>query len=340
MARVVVKNNGLEFDCPATEIVLDAALAAGIALPHQCRGAHCGTCKAKLIEGNVDHGWSFSLAISDQEKAEGMFLACQAKPLTPSLVIDMAQPMPAETVPAIEIEAEVVAIRAEARRVSYVALAPLNGQSLPYEAGAYAELKFTGAPSARAYSFASAPSARRILDFYIALHSGGAASGFVHDKLRLGDHVKVRGPLGTCRAPEGREPLLAIAGGTGLAPVLAIIEQVLERDPAAPIHLLFSVREAADAFALERLHGLRAAHPSFAFDLTITDKPSPLGRFSALVPDLLPCLYPALSGHRVIMAGSPAMMDACLATLLKHGADPRKVAVDSFVPAAPSAVAA
>ena len=82
--RVTVANTGQSFECPAGELILDAALAAGLGLPHNCRGGACGTCKSTVLEGAVDHGWVMSFAISEDEKAAGKCLICQSRPLTPT----------------------------------------------------------------------------------------------------------------------------------------------------------------------------------------------------------------------------------------------------------------
>ena len=82
--EVTIENTGERFACPADSLILDAGLAAGLHMPHNCRGGACGTCKCKVVEGQVDHGWVMSFAITDEEKAEGSCLACQSKPLSPT----------------------------------------------------------------------------------------------------------------------------------------------------------------------------------------------------------------------------------------------------------------
>ena len=78
--RVTVAGTGQSFVCGADQLILDAGLAAGIGLPHNCRGGACGTCKSEVLEGEVDHGWVMSFAISDEEKAAGRCLVCQSRP--------------------------------------------------------------------------------------------------------------------------------------------------------------------------------------------------------------------------------------------------------------------
>ena len=127
--------------------------------------------------------------------------------------------------------------------------------------------------------------------------------------------------------------MLCLAGGTGLAPILAILEDALPREPAEPFHLLFSVRTAADAFALERLCALRDRHPNFAFDLTVTGEAGAIARHDARIPDLLLALHGDLSAHRIVVAGSPAMVDSCRAAAAALGAAPDRIACDAFTTA-------
>lgn len=334
-AIVTVANDGRIFDVPDGEIVLDAALKQGIALPYQCRGASCGTCKARVLEGAVDHGWSFGLALSDDEKAEGLALLCQSRAITPTLTVETLQPIPGAAPRIVETEATVVALQDEGPRVRRLVLRSADRMTFP--AGSYAELVLPGVAIDRMYSFASACSGERghgLLDFYVGLHPQGQASGYVHERLRVGDPVRVRGPFGTCALPAGDGPVLCIAGGTGLAPVLSIVEDALAREPGLSIDLLFSVRRNDDAFALDRLHRLGADHPSFRFDLTVTDEPPrpAIAAHGELVTTLLPARHPDLSRHRIVMGGAPGMIDACLAVLATLGADPARVSYDKFTP--------
>ena len=88
-SEITIADSGATFTCPAGENILDAALRQGITLPHNCRGGACGTCKADVVAGSVEHGWVMSFAISDEEKANGQCLACVAKPRSARVVLSM-----------------------------------------------------------------------------------------------------------------------------------------------------------------------------------------------------------------------------------------------------------
>jgi CDP-4-dehydro-6-deoxyglucose reductase len=328
VCRVRIADTGQSFTIARDTIVLDGALAQGVALPHQCRGAACGTCKARILAGEVDHGWTFGTGISEEEKAAGFCLPCQARPRSSELVLACLEPIGAAASPVRALRTRVIAHRREARRVHYLALRV--DDAFAYEAGAHAALALPGVAPDRVYSFAAAPGPSGVLEFYIARHPHGLASGAIADRLGIGDEIAVTGPFGTCRLPRGPGPVLCLAGGTGLAPILAILEHALSREPEEQFDLLFSVRTAADAFALERLSALRGRHRNFAFDLTLTGAASPIARHRARIPELLPVLYRDLSAHRVVVAGSPAMVESCRATVSALGAAPDRVACDAF----------
>jgi CDP-4-dehydro-6-deoxyglucose reductase, E3 len=330
-SRVVVENGAL-FDVASGEIILDAALRQGVALPHQCRGASCGTCKAKLLEGEVDHGWSFGLALSDDEKANGFCLLCQSKALTPVVRVRTLNPLPTQPEQAHSIEATVIAINREGERVCKLVLALPPAQGLSYRAGAYAEIECPGISPNRTYSFAAAPSDSGLLTFYVSRHPNGLASGYIHERLRVGDCLRVRGPFGAFGAGlDATVPLLALAGGTGVGPILAIGEEWLDRGASGSLEILFSVRGPTELFALERLMALRARSAKIKFQITYTRAASDrLAELTGQIPRLLPDLYSDLSGHGVLIAGSPGFVDDCVTAVQKLGAREGSISFDKF----------
>lgn len=333
-ATVRVQNNGATFEVPPGESILDAALAKGIRLPHQCRGASCGECKAQVLEGKVDHGWALGFAITEAEKAEGYCLTCQARPLTPALTIRTLR-QPDGGNPVRQLDVMVVANTPLTPRVSRLVLAPESGDRLAHAAGDFVELVLPGVTPNRMYSFASAPRDDGLIELYVARHPHGSASGYVRDRLRTGDHVALRGPFGSCRMPEGRGPVYGLAGGTGLAPVLAILEHSLQCGATHPHTLVLSVREDAEVFALDRLAGLAARHPQFAYEILVTDAPSRFCARRRLAPEWVAEARSSMEGARAVIGGSPGFVQACVQACVARGMAPEAIATDSFTPTAP-----
>jgi len=342
--RVTVANTGQTFSCPADELVLDAGLGAGIGLPHNCRGGACGTCKSQILEGEVDHGWVMSFAISDEEKAAGKCLICQSKPLTPTLVIQTDNPVAgAEDAPPAPLEATGTVLAAEpltpSLRRLVIALPPETG--FRFRAGMHVELRTPGVAKPRTYSMACAPDdAGRapdgLLEFFVTRHEGGQASGWLHGPERLGGALQVHGPYGTFHLPKGTpRPVLCLAGGSGLAPILSIVRRALKDGYAPPVRLILSVRDRSEVFALDLLHALARRFPQFSYSVTLTraDRVErQTGWRCGRVTQWLGQEFFDLSGFTVLAAGPPDFVDACVATARDLGAAPAQILTDSFTP--------
>jgi CDP-4-dehydro-6-deoxyglucose reductase, E3 len=339
---VTVADTGQTFRCPPGELVLDAGLDAGIGLPHNCRGGACGTCKSQILEGEVDHGWVMSFAISDEEKAAGKCLICQSRPLTPTLVIRPDHAMtPAEDAPPVPVDARGMVVAADAVSASVrrlvIALPPAI--RFRFRAGMHVELKTPGVAKARTYSMACAPDDQGLppdglLEFYITRHERGQASGWLHGALRLGAELDLHGPYGNFYLPKNvAGPVLGLAGGSGLAPILSIVRRALATGFAQPIQLILSVRDRSEVFALDALHALGRRHANFMYRVTLTRaREAAPGWRCGRVPDWLATEVPELAHWHVLAAGPPGFVDACVAEAQTLGASPGRILTDSFTP--------
>lgn len=336
--EVTEMNSGATFTIDINEIVLDGALAQGIDLPHQCRGASCGTCKARVLEGDVDHGWSFGLAISDEEKKQGLCLLCQARPLSATLRVQTLQGVASGgSIDASDFDAQVLSAVSVTPRVKRLVLALPLSTSVNLPAGCYVQVCLPGISPHRMYSLAAPFSQETgLVELFVARHLDGRASGFIHNRLGVGDTVRIRGPFGTCRLPTGSGPILGLAGGTGLAPVLAIFEAQLQAGCEEDIMLVLSVREASEVFALDRLELLARRYRNFRFQIIVTDEPSRYLAQPMLAPDWMRAHYASLRGYRAVVSGAPGFVQACVVVCLELGIDLADIATDSFTSVAPS----
>ena len=288
-----------------------------------------------------------SFAISEEEKAAGKCLICQSKPLTPTLVIRTDGAISAaEAAPPAPVEAVATVLAAEpvtpSIRRLVLALAP--DSPFRYRAGMHVELRTPGAQKPRTYSIATAPDDQGrppdgLLEFFVTRHEGGQASGWLHAPDRLGDSVRIHGPYGTFRLPEGvGGPVLCLAGGSGLAPILAIVRRALASGFPEPIRLILSVRDRSEVFALDALHALTRRFSRFSYVPTLTRAEPPeaapewrRGRIAAWLADELP----DLSAWHVLAAGPPGFVDAAVAKAKELGAGPERILTDSFTPTVP-----
>ncbi len=312
------------------ETILDAAQRQGVALAHSCRAGNCGSCKCRLVAGEVEMMPYSPFALSAEERAKGVVLACRAVPWSDCAIL----PLVAEDLvmhPVRLLTTAVIAAERVAPAVCVLRLTILEGGPFLFSPGQYARVTLPGAPP-RDFSMASQPGGEELV-FYIRLSPGGRAAEAIRAGLRPGDHVIVEGPYGTAYLREqDRRPLIAVAGGTGLAPVRAIVERALMCDWPEPVHLYVGVRRRRDLFAEEALAALAVRHPHFRFVPVLSDE-RVTGYRHGLVTEALAEDLASLAGHVAHVAGPPPMVEAARDLLLARGVAPADIHADPFTPA-------
>lgn len=328
-SKVTVLNNGVEFNVPFDQCILDAGLAQGIALPHQCRGASCGKCKAHIESGTVDHGWSFGFAITDEEKDNGYCLMCQAHPTSSELSIRTVEPFGESVAPVVQVEVQVIAIEQLNHRVKRIVVQSDSATEL-FRPGAYAELALPGITPNRMYSYSNSNTDGDQLEFLVSKHPSGKASTYLHEQLKVGQMIELKGPYGTCQLPKGSWNVLGMAGGTGLAPVISIFEQALAAGATEEFILLFSVLTDTDVFELPRLSRLRKLYSNFKYELVIAEGPSTFSPQTGLITEYLRSRFDSLTGWRAVLSGSPGFVDAATSVCNELGMASESISADSF----------
>ena len=320
-------------ECQEGDTVLTALERAGFALPNNCRAGACGECKVRVLSGTFDQGFVLDMALSAEERHAGFGLMCMAKPLSQEMTIEWgsteARPRlfpPAEDMPFIVIERiERTPVIVELR------LRPI-GDPMRFWPGQYVTLRRPGATRPRPYSIASAPRPDGELTLQVTRQDPGETSGWLHREVRVGDPVQISGPYGTFIGdPSVQTPVLCLAAGSGLAPILSLTEAALRRGYNAPVALMFSARTEADVYCRGLIEFWRARHRNFSFVPTLTRERRD-GTRHGRIPDILPDLYPDLSAFSVFVAGSPAFVDSCVAAVKRLGAQPERIHTEGFVP--------
>jgi NAD(P)H-flavin reductase/ferredoxin len=315
-------------DVADRETILEAALAADINYPFACHSGTCGTCKSLLLSGEVELLEHSSLALTAEERSQGFILACSAVPSTDCEVSFTEEPE-AESHPLRKLECRVADLTDATHDIKLVALEAEGEAPLVFAAGQFVRLAFGDLPG-RDYSMANRPDVPR-LEFHIRLTSGGAASGYVHHNLKPGDRVTVRGPYGTSflrKAHPG--PILALAGGSGLAPIKSILDTALGEGLTQKITLYFGVRDERDLYLEEHFHALVAAHENFSFVPVLSQPAQPTARRTGFLADVVTQDFSTLSGWKVYLAGPPIMVETCTAAVLRLGLGSTDCHADAF----------
>src|SRR4051794_24921123 len=334
-------------ECGAGQPLLDAFLRAGVWMPNSCNQGTCGTCKLRVLEGDVDHRGSPLDTLPDAERQAGMALACQASPRGDVVV---STPRAGEAGRATHALRDLVATVREVADVARDTRRVLLGldEPLAFSAGQYVELVVPGSGVRRQYSLANTPAEDKVLELHVRRVPGGVASdAWLFGSVAVGDRVELTGPLGDFHLPgeaddEG-EPMACIAGGTGLAPLLGIVRTALLRRPDREIVLYHGVRGRDDLYDVDRLAELQAQYPGFRFVPVLSDEPVPAGSgcrtgfpTDAFVED-----QGSARGWSGWLCGPPPMVEAGGKAFKRRRMAPRQIHREKFTPAdAPGSVTA
>lgn len=310
------------------QTILDAALAAGIPYPHGCRSGRCGSCKSRLIEGEVELLQHSRFALSEEEKADGLILACRAVPQTDAAVAWLGSDDDDAVEAPRRVEAIVSGLDDLTHDIKLVRISPVDGSPLLFTAGQYAQVGFDGVP-AHSYSMANRHGDDS-LEFHIRKVPGGVTSQHVHEALKAGDKLTLEFPLGSSYLRQHHSgPILCIAGGSGLAPIKSIVETALAHGMKQPIHVYFGARGARDLYLVEHFETLADRHNNLSFTAVLSDTQVAPHRHG-FVTDAVAEDLADFDGWKAYVAGPPPMVDAAMAMAFARGLRPEDMHADVF----------
>lgn len=329
---------GVEVTVPANQSVLQAALEAGVDFPHSCKVGTCMACRSRLREGKVKAIRDFSYVLSAEELKAGYILACQAK-VAPGerivLEVDIDSQRP--HFPQLTCEGRITDQTALTHDI--VELQVAVEQPLQYAAGQYATLRPAHIERAREYSFAAAPTpgGDTALRFFIRKTPGGQFTGWLFEQSRVGETLEVTGPGGDFWLRVADAPLVLVAGGSGLAPVLSVLEDAARAGVKRDAVFLFGARTQQDLYqveAIEAIAGRWAAGFRFLPVLSHEPPDSDWTGARGLVTECLAAPHvPDLAACHAYLCGPPPMIDAALAVLAAAGVADGHIHYDKFLDA-------
>ena len=334
--RVRVLQAGRTIDVPAGTTILDAALDAGIEYPFGCQSGNCGACKSRLVTGEVAMAGYSEFALGEEEKTRGLILACRA---VPRADCDVAWIEEDDLVahPRRSLSCRVIGVDDATHDIKRVRLGIVSGGPFDFSAGQFASVTFDGCPP-RDYSMANMPG-DPTLEFHVRHGSGGATSVYVRDRLTLGDAVRVEGPFGASHLREShRGPIIAVAGGSGLAPIKSIVERALALALPQHIHLYFGVRTERDLYLHGHFAALAARHANLHFTPVLSEAGGD-GYRTGLVHEAVARDFDELDGCKAYLAGPPVMVEAATKLFEQRGMRRIDIHADAFYTAAEMAQA-
>ena len=345
--RVLFEPIGEEIDCGEEETVLDAAFRQGYNLAYGCREGQCSACKCYLLEGEVELLPYSTFALSESEEANGYTLLCRALPYE-DLVVELLHFDPDSyrlENPIRDGRARLEALEPltdDIRRLDLRVQEPADFSFLP---GQYVDLWVPGSDEARrSFSMANLPGDGRI-ELMVKCYPGGRFSGLLDTSLRPGDELRFTGPYGAFHLRRSGRPVLMVAGGSGMAPILSLLRELAERRTDRMVRFFYGARTGHDLFHLEEIAALGSRIADFRFTPVLSE--AGLGDdWGAEMPHALGLVHERVGEYlasgemqdlEAYMCGPPPMIDAASELLAHHGVDDSRIFHDKFTIAADAA---
>jgi NAD(P)H-flavin reductase/ferredoxin len=323
--QIAVADTEFRFPCEPNESVLDAAQRAGFEIPFSCRKGVCGTCKGKVISGEVRAFAGDALGAA--ERADGQVLFCNARPRSDLMIaprsIAKADPFARKT-----IDARVFRLHQLADDVMLVHLRFPAGIRAKFKAGQHLNLILDNGER-RDFSMANPPRESDGAQLHIRHVPGGAFTSHVFEKLNHADRLKLEVPFGDFSLRDSDRPILFVAGSTGFAPIKSIIEDMLIRDVPRDMTLYWGARTRGGLYSDLPAKWARE-NPRFKYVPVISEAPEPGIRHNLVHRAVLED-HPRLAGFQAYACGVPVMIQAAQREFLAAGLPADQFFSDAFV---------
>jgi CDP-4-dehydro-6-deoxyglucose reductase len=309
--QISIKASSHQFCAEPDETILDAALRQGLTLPYGCRDGACGACRGKVLDGRIDHGRAQASGLSEDERCAGLALFCCAMAQS-NLTIECKEVRSLQDFPIKTLPARIQKLSRAAPDVMIVELKLPASERLQFLAGQYIDILLKDGKR-RAFSLANAPHDDACLQLHIRNVADGQFTGHVFAAMKERDILRFNGPHGSFFLREdSRKPILLIAGGTGFAPIKAIVEHAIAKHCTRPMSIYWGGRQRVDLYLMPLAKQWAAEHPHIRF-MPVLSENAPEeaweGR-TGLVHQAAMADFPDLSGHQVYVCGAPAMVAA------------------------------
>lgn len=297
------------FEAEAGQKLTDAAEAAGLSLLTDCANGQCGTCAAQCVSGSLELDHYHRSVLPDEDRDSGAVLCCVARVQGPCIV---ELPYDASDASADEPEPQMGRVHAVTQIAQDTVRLEVDvDEALHFLPGQYVRVRPQGEAQWRSYSMANASGGSRLV-FYVRRVAGGMFSRWLETAAAPGAQMEVSAPRGSFFLREEERPRLFVAGGTGLAPFLAMLRRISNDAKAAtaPTRLLVGVRSGAHLFAQDEIASLKAALPTLEVAYAAEEAADEAaGCHRGYATDLIDAatLDPAT---RVYLCGPPPMVDA------------------------------
>ncbi|MGJ5177551.1 2Fe-2S iron-sulfur cluster-binding protein [Bradyrhizobium oligotrophicum] len=322
-----IEPDGVAMDAADHETILQAARRAGVALAYECGWGSCGSCKVTLVDGQVELIFPGAPAVNPRDARRNRILACQSRAISDITITRGPGTWSAPAPRCVEQPAvlrDVVDLAPEVRQFSFETAEPID-----FRPGQYAILHL-GADLRRSYSMCNLPGSN-VLQFIARRYDGGKGSNALA-ALTPGARITIEAPFGACtlRRQPGRK--VFVAGGTGIAPILAMMREAADArlDFGPPADVIYGARTPADLAAGDMLQAAIARVPQARYRPVVENAPSGWPHAAGFVTDAIKATVPDPAAAEFYVAGPPVMVNAVKSLLRSADVPITQVHYDSF----------
>lgn len=335
--QLTIEPLGETIEVEEGQTMLDAALRHGIYLPHACCHGLCATCKVQVVDGEVEHGEASPFALMDFERDEGKTLACCAT-LQSDVTIEaeIDEEPDAEIIPVKDFSGTVTRLETLTPTIKGVFIE--LDEPIHFQAGQYINIAIPGEECSRAFSLANPPGHGREVELNVRIVPGGTGTTYIHEKLKAGDRISLTGPYGRFFVRKSAAmPMVFMAGGSGLSSPRSMILDLLAEGNSQPITLVYGQRTRDELYYHEEFLRLAEVHPDFTYVPALSCEPegTEWQGFRGFVHEAAKAHFNNdFRGLKAYLCGPPAMIDACISTLMQGRLFERDIYFEKFISAA------
>jgi benzoate/toluate 1,2-dioxygenase reductase subunit len=320
--------------CDADETVADASYRARINIPLDCRDGACGTCKAFCASGEYDLGDYIDEALTEEEAERGYVLPCQLTPQSDMVLQIPTTSDDAKTEAATHGGTLTDIARFSDSTVGFTVELD-DRDALAFLPGQYVNIAVPGSEVTRSYSFRNGPDAEKV-SFLVRILDQGVMSDYLRHQAQVRDRLELTGPMGSFFLRDVQRRALFLAGGTGLAPFLSMLDRLKNTGVEHPVHLIYGVTRDEDLVELGTLQRYAEEIRGFTFDYCVADENSSAPN-RGYVTGLMEPQHLNDGDVDVYLCGPPPMVEAVRQHMTAHGITPANFYYEKFNLAAPAA---
>lgn len=326
-------NKEHEYMVDGGDTLLGALIDQEVFIPSACGGkGSCGYCKVKVKEGGGRFLPTEAGYVNQEERAEGIRLSCQLK-----VKEDIQIEIPEELFNVKQYDFDIEFMNDVTPKIKHIRATLPEGNEINFKAGQYAQIlapKYKGSREEvyRAYSIASSPSDNKSLEFFIGYIPNGVCTTYIHHFLTHDDKLTIVGPYGDFYYHDGDKPMVMVAIGTGMAPIMSILLYMRDHNIQRKVTFFFGARTKKDLYMIDELNEIEKDMPNFKLIPCLSrpteecDWDGECGRVTDLIEKYLDN-GPECEAY---LCGSPKMIDSVTPLLIEKGMPEESIFYDKF----------